>query len=353
MRVLIVDDSAVFRGQIRNALENVADFTISGVAQNGALAMQFLQNGSIDLVTLDIEMPVMNGFETLSEIRRLGLKCHVIVLTSRGGNGADAALQALSLGASDFIVKPTAGSVEEGIEKIRQELIPKVLQFKNVAASPRPLSVKPLAPIEVIKGSVSTPSDISAKQVKALVIASSTGGPNALQSIFADLPLNSKTPPIVIAQHMPQGFTQSLASHLSRVSKISFEEAADGMKIENGKAYVAPGDYHLFLRKAGDYVVCHIDQSLKRNSVRPAADHLFETAAAIYGKQLLGVVLTGMGEDGAMGAKSIKENGGRTIIQNKESSTVWGMPGAVSSLNLADGVFDIAQIRTILSQLNQ
>lgn len=353
MRVLIVDDSAVFRGQIRNALEGVSDLTVAGVAQNGALAIQYLQNGSIDLVTLDIEMPVMDGFETLSEIRRLGIKCNVIVLTSRGGKGADAAMKALSLGASDFIVKPSASSVEEGIEKIRQELVPKVLQFKTHGSVSKSPSFRTTPVPEVVKYAVTTPSDIAAKPVKAIVIASSTGGPNTLQAIFADLPLNAKTPPILIAQHMPQGFTQSLASHLTRVSKIVFEEVSDGMKIENGRGYIAPGDHHLFLKKLGDHVVCHIDQSVKRNSVRPAADHLFETGAAIYGKLLLGVVLTGMGEDGAMGARSIRENGGRTIIQNKESSTVWGMPGSVSALNLADGVFDISQLRMIFTQLNQ
>jgi len=333
MRIMVVDDSIVFRSQISSALTGVEGIEIVGTAANGKIALQKLEQIQVDLITLDMEMPEMNGLETLKQIRQKGLKVKVIVFSSQTIRGAEKALEALREGADDVVAKPEGEGVnfETALESIRSSLVPRVKQFQTKS----PIAAKAIYTGESIlksRDSVSTYKQPKQRVLgfdpQAVVIASSTGGPTALETIFSQLkgPFNK---PVFLVQHMPPIFTQILAKRLSTITDHPVEEALSEQKINQRSFLVAPGNYHMVLDKQSDGVYAKLNQTQLRNSVRPAADNLFETASEIYGANLLGIVLTGMGEDGALGAKKIRTHGGRVLIQNKESCVVFGMPGAV------------------------
>ncbi len=335
MKVLVVDDSIVFRTQISSSLKGIEGIEVVGTAPNGRIALQKLDQMDVDLITLDMEMPELNGLETLKQLRAKGFKTKVIVFSSQTIKGAEKALEALSAGANDIVSKPSGDelSFENAQEMIRAALIPKVLQFMNksaaVSASHRSISTPSLEKvISDSKPATSRKKRIGSYFPQAVVIASSTGGPAALEAIFSKVkaPFNK---PVFIAQHMPPVFTQILAKRLAELTGAVIQEAKNGELVEKGRVYVAPGDYHMFLKKRDDSVYIFLNQEPQRNSVRPAADHLFESAASVYGHDLLGIVLTGMGEDGAAGAKVLREAGGAVLIQDRESCVVFGMPGAV------------------------
>jgi len=332
IRVLIVDDSVLFRSQIQLALTDCPEIEVVGASSNGKLALERLKTTPADLMILDLEMPVMDGMTTLMTMKEQGIKTRVILFSSQSRSGAEKTLEALHLlGATDFVAKPSAeGPQHSPSEKIRQALYPKILSLfhrpspeSKTAASPPPAKA-------------SYPSVLwETFRPEVLVIASSTGGPNALLEFFENF--KGEVPyPILVAQHMPPLFTTSLAERLGVTGQRRSKEAENGELLQANTIYVAPGDYHLKLSGSKEKVYAHIDQGPQRNFVRPCADHLFETAAAIYGRNTLGVVLTGMGRDGAQGAKVIKDAGGAVLIQNKASCVVYGMPGATFDL----GAFD-------------
>lgn len=333
-KVLIVDDSTVFRSQIRAALDGQADIEVVGFASNGKLACDFMQVKQVDLVTLDLEMPVMNGIETLKEMKRLGVKTRAIVFSSQTQRGAEATLNALQAGAVDFLPKPQldAAGGKSPADVIRASLVPKILQFMRPAVAIS--AVKAPATLNAPAGRFNW----RAFSPEAVVIASSTGGPTALEELFGACPGSAPRCPVFIAQHMPPMFTTMLAERLSRIGNVKVVEAQDGMKAEAGCVYVAPGDYHMTVEKRGSDVFVKLDQSALRNSVRPAADFLFESAAKVFKNGLLGVVLTGMGSDGKDGAIAIKNQNGGVIIQDRESSVVFGMPGAVHDAGAFDAM---------------
>lgn len=343
MRVLVVDDSVVFRSQIKSALEENNEIVVVGVAANGKIALEKIEQSVVDIVILDLEMPVLDGLQTLEEMQKRKLQQKVIVFAAPTGEGIDLAFRALKAGASDFIAKPvgTTGSLEEALEGIKKELIPKVLQFKkklekhvgsaNIASdTDLPLINKPLPKINL--------SNFFLKKPKVIGIGSSTGGPNALEVILAPLKGKTLSAPILIAQHMPPKFTEALAQRIAVVTGHPCFEGKQGQLIQAGHIYIAPGDYHMTVEKKADgkSYIC-LDQGPKRNSVRPAVDNLFESLAIHYGNFCTAFVLTGMGEDGVVGAGAIKTAAGTVIIQDQASSTVWGMPGAV----YAAGQFDL------------
>lgn len=350
MHVLIVDDSVVFRSQIKNALEKYPEISAITVAANGQIALAKLEQQSIDLVILDLEMPQLDGIGMLHILRERGFKQRVIVFSASSTSGVRTAFEALKQGADDFVAKPHGtNSLEESLQILHHDLIPKVLQFsskakkkvhinesslhqqqrENLAHSDRSKSTSfgayPKTTVETFKPSV-------------IAIGSSTGGPTALDKIFATLKEVSLRIPILIVQHMPPVFTANLAKRLSEISGHPAAEGRHGEIIKPGKIYVAPGDYHMSLmRTSSAEAMIKLDQTPKRNSVRPAVDNLFESCANIYGGMTAAMVLTGMGEDGMAGAIKIKEARGAVIIQDEESSVVWGMPGSV----FASGAFDI------------
>ncbi|MGE3609336.1 MAG: chemotaxis response regulator protein-glutamate methylesterase [Bacteriovoracaceae bacterium] len=340
MRVLVVDDSIVFRTQISAALNGVSGIEVVGTAPNGKIALQKLEQLSVDLITLDMEMPELNGLETLKIMREKGFKTKVIFFSSLTVKGAEITLQALRAGADDFVTKPTndVASFEMAGQMIKEALVPKVLQFGNIKIESS--ITKPVIESPRI---INTKKKLASAFPQAIVIASSTGGPSALEEIFKHLkgPFNK---PVFIAQHMPAVFTEILAKRLSDICKAPVREGKNGEVVEKGVVYIAPGDFHMLLEKKDNTVVISLNQNPQRNSVRPAADYLFESAADVYGKSLLGIVLTGMGEDGARGAKYLREKDGLVIIQNKESCVVFGMPGAVFNNDDFDEIQDLQTI---------
>lgn len=346
MKIMVVDDSIVFRTQISQALKDISGVEVTAVAANGKIAIQKLAQNPVDLITLDMEMPEMNGIETLKQIRSSNKSVKIIVYSSQTMSGAEKALEALREGADDVIAKPSGLNLnfELAQEAIRTALVPKVLQFTDQ----RLVSLKSDSllrqtadePIQNFTFRKKTPEifekvNLNSMNPSIVVIASSTGGPTALDTIFSKLPGPYKIP-VLLVQHMPPIFTKILAKRLGELTGVEAKEVENGDIIENNKIYVAQGDYHFKIQKMNQQIRTQITKEELRNSIRPAADYLFETAAEIYNKKCLGVVLTGMGEDGCDGAIAIKRARGGVLIQNKESCTVFGMPGAVHEMGAYD-----------------
>lgn len=315
-----MDDSVLFRSQIQLAIKDSAEIEIVGSASNGRIAIDKMLTQEIDLCVLDCEMPVLDGIETLKEMKSRGIKTKAIMFSSQSKSGAEKALDAMKIYAYDFIPKPVPDSSHlSPADKIREALLPKILSLFQTLESKPLVTPRPTMPAhfiwEVFKPEV-------------LVIASSTGGPNALVDFFGHL----KDPvpfPILITQHMPPVFTASLAQRIGSVCGKVSQEATHGEILKPNQIYMAPGDFHMKLGGTKLTPTILLDQSAQRNFVRPCADFLFESAAKIYSRHTLGLVFTGMGRDGADGAAAIKAAGGGVMIQNQESCVVFGMPGAV------------------------
>ncbi len=317
IRILIVDDSILFRNQIQLALKDLPDIVIAGAASNGKAALEIMKTSDIDLCVLDIEMPVMDGLQTLKEMKKDGIKVKTIMFSAPSRTGAEKTFEAMELGAIDFIAKPTAdGTLSTPGEKIREALLPKIRSLFE--KSGRTLRTEKLPAASWVNF-----------HPEVLVIASSTGGPNALIEFFQELNGIPLSVPILIAQHMPPVFTVSLAEQIQRVSGKISAEGIHGEVLIPDRVYVAPGNYHMMISGNTTQQKIELNQGELRNFVRPAADFLFETASRIFQRNVLAVVLTGMGRDGADGAQSIKQKRGMVMIQNEESCVVYGMPGAV------------------------
>jgi two-component system chemotaxis response regulator CheB len=346
LRVLIVDDSTVIRRLLSDALASDPAIEVVGSAANGRIALAKIPQVNPDVITLDIEMPDMDGLETIQAIRKSYPRLPVIMFSTLTQRGAIATLNALSFGANDYVTKPAnVGSVTAAIQNVRHDLIPKIkalcrLPSENtrpaptaaVAERPPLLPRRPLTPPEVI------------------AIGVSTGGPNALTQVFRDLPGDLPTP-VVVVQHMPPVFTRHLAERLDAVSPLTVREATPGALLRPGEALLAAGDFHLALARVATGVVARLHQGPPENSCRPAVDVLFRSVAELYGPAALALVMTGMGQDGKRGASDIRDAGGRVLAQDEASSVVWGMPGAVVQAGLADETLPLSRIASRLSAL--
>ncbi|MFZ9596011.1 MAG: chemotaxis-specific protein-glutamate methyltransferase CheB [Bdellovibrionia bacterium] len=364
MKVFIVDDSSVFRTQISKALADVEGIEVVGTASNGKLALQKLSLMNVDVVTLDMEMPEISGREVIKEMKLRGIHSRVIIFSAQSAQGAESALIALNEGADDFVPKPTGSfsSIDEVAELIRKSLVPKIQQFvskfgrnsntRMVQSNSSPALPAFSSPLSVARSSPSAlpKKELSKFQPSVLVIGSSTGGPAALDKIFSGLkePVNV---PILITQHMPPVFTASLAKRLAEVSGIPAAEARSGEFLEPNRIYVAPGDFHMLLRLQDSRPAILVTKDAQRNSVRPAVDYLFETAAQVFSHRCLGLVLTGMGEDGLAGSIEIRKKGGAVMIQDEESCVVFGMPGAIYHANEYDSMGSLEVITAKLNRL--
>ena len=345
IRVLVVDDAVVVRRLLSNALSAVPDIEVAGVAANGVIALQKIPQCAPDVVTLDIEMPELDGLQTLKRIRAEYPTLPVIMFSTLTERGASATLDALSFGASDYVTKPAnVGNVGQSLERVRDELVPKV---RALCHGHRPLSAADASTRPPRRTHVETaaPPQRTAGDsgLDAIAIGVSTGGPNALAEITGALPRDLPVP-IMIVQHMPPMFTKLLADRLDARSGLHILEGTQGAVLEPGLAYVAPGGYHMEVRRRGTRVVVNLNQDAPENSCRPAADVLFRSVASVYGNRALGVVLTGMGSDGLRGCEQIRDAGGRVLAQDEATSVIWGMPGYVTEAGLADRILPLAAI---------
>ena len=338
LRVLIVDDSRIFRGVIEDALTGREDVQVVGSVWSGEKALEFARESLPDFVTLDIEMPGMGGIETLKALRVMARSQQrtigVLLISSHTQRGAAVTMEGLAEGAFDFIPKPDSGDAAANTAQLRQQLLAKLDAFRSRRRidSPTP----PPLPR-------STPIRHRSTRYRAVVIGASTGGPEALTRLIPVL-----TPvcpvPMFLVQHLPADFIPHFAASMSRRFGAKFIEAQAGTVPEPGVLYLAPGGQHLLLNRIGGQIEIGFSDSPSENGFRPAADVLFRSAALAYGGDVLTVVLTGMGSDGARGAAVIKRAGGHVIVQDEATSTVWGMPGSVVAAGAADEILPIHRI---------
>jgi two-component system chemotaxis response regulator CheB len=329
-RVLVVDDAVVVRRMVTDALAQDPEIEVVGSAANGRIALQKILQCEPDVVTLDIEMPELDGLQTLREIRRLHPHLPVIMFSTLTAHGAVKTLEALALGATDYVTKPAnVGRVAEGLQRVREELVPKI---KAICRKATPTPVVPAGGCHV--------GGAPDGRIDIVAIGVSTGGPNALARIVPALPAAFPVP-LLIVQHMPPVFTSILADRLDAQAAVTVREAQRGDLLRPGVAYLAPGGYHLVVRRQGIDVVADLTQTPPEHSCRPSADVLFRSVADVFGPGALAVVLTGMGEDGTRGARAIRDAGGQVLAQDEATSVVWGMPGQVVRAGLANRVLPL------------
>ena len=334
IRVLVVDDAVVVRKLLVSVIDEDSDLEVVGVAANGVIALSKIEQLQPDIVTLDIEMPEMDGIAALREIRKRDRSLPVIMFSALTERGMAAIMEALALGATDYVTKPAnVRGVSAATDAIRRDLIPKIKAFCQRQAPQPPAPPTPRQSVPAL----------ASGRCELVAIGSSTGGPNALTTVIGQLPKGFDKP-IVIAQHMPAVFTRYLAERLDSSSNIRVREAVHGDTLAPGLALVAPGNHHVSLRRGEGGITVVLDQSPPVNYSRPAVDVLFKSAAATIGGDVLAVVLTGMGHDGRDGCAALKHCGATVIVQDHATSVVWGMPGAVHQAGLADETLPLDDI---------
>jgi two-component system chemotaxis response regulator CheB len=376
IRVLVVDDSVVIRRVVSEELSGDPTLEVVGSAANGRIALAKMPQVSPDVVILDVEMPEMDGLAALAELRKSYPRLPVIMFSALTERGANATLDALALGASDYFTKPCQeGGLDASREVIREQLIP---QIKALSASARAQAPPPAAapgqsagshqgtairptgshPGQPLRSTGSPPglplrstgSHLGVQTprpptkpgaVQLLAIGASTGGPNALAEVFRRLPADFPVP-IVIVQHMPPMFTRLLAERLSSEFPIRVQEGSSGSVLVPGQAWIAPGDHHMIVVRDGLQVRMLLHQDPPENSCRPAVDVLLRSVAKAFGANSLAVILTGMGQDGLRGCEAVHEAGGQVLAQDEATSVVWGMPGYVARAGLADRVLPLS-----------
>ena len=346
IRVLIVDDSVVVRLMLSDLIRRDAALECVGAAVNGRAALDCLDTLRPDVVIMDVEMPVMGGVEAVAAIRVRNPRLPVIMFSTHTEEGAMVTIEALARGAADYVTKPTnAANSEAAIQSIREQLLPKIKALGRPShklppptlPSPAPSLPASLAPPPPL------PFSVSRSKIDLVCIAASTGGPNALETLLMPFPANFPVP-IVIVQHMPPAFTRHLAQRLASRCAIRVREAESGEALEPGVALIAPGGFHLVVKKRGTGGFVSTNQDAEENSCRPSADVLFRSVSAMFGQHTLAVVLTGMGQDGLHGCAAIRAAGGKVLVQDEATSVVWGMPGSVARAGLADMILPIEHL---------
>lgn len=344
IKVLIVEDSAFMRKLISDFLNEDPRIDVMGTARNGEDALLKIKTMKPDVVTLDIEMPIMNGLEALKRIMN---ECPtpVVMLSSTTLEGAENTLRAMQYGAFDFIAKPS-GAISLDLHRIKEELKEKVVEAsktsvhklqKNSIIGKTTLSeAKGYSKIEPKNRNISVPYSWNSASKKLICIGTSTGGPRALQYVLTTFPKTIDAP-ILVVQHMPPGFTKSLASRLDTICDVHVKEAEEGEIIQKGTVYIAPGGYHLKVRKVGSSLAIRLDQTPQKNGHRPSVDVMFESVSELSDYSVIAVIMTGMGTDGAKGLIELKKNRNTVCIaESQETSIVFGMPKAAIATNMVD-----------------
>lgn len=339
-RVLIVDDAVVVRKTLSDAIASDPQLEVAGSASNGRIAMAKFPSLKPDIVLLDLEMPEMDGLETVRELRKIDTRVPIIMFSTLTARGASITLEALASGATDYVTKPSNIDVATTLQAISRELIPKIHALCHLPEAPSDAPHRPAMVLPFAK-----PARISRplKSVKIVAIGVSTGGPDALARLLPTLPRDFPVP-VVITQHMPPIFTSLLAARLSSKSALPVRECVSGEPLEAGAALLAPGDFHMVVSPEDGVMRVRTHQGPKENFCRPAVDVLFRSVAAAYGGHTLAVVLTGMGQDGFKGCEELRALGAQVFVQDEASSVVWGMPGFVARAGLADKILPLDQI---------
>lgn len=384
IKAIVVDDSVVIRKLLSRILDSDSEIEVVATAANGLLGLCEIAKFKPDVVVLDVEMPVMNGLETLRELRKTDRDTTIIMFSAHTARGADATFDALNAGADDYEMKPSTLdnspesrlAVNSGLvrkiklilsakNKVRQmtqlgpspfgnpmkktatiDSLPTIDNLPNFSASrplKRTLKTKKAKPVRT--SPPQTWSHGLSHEVEIVVIGVSTGGPEALRSVIPQIPANFPVP-ILIVQHMPAIFTERMAKRLDSLSPLTVREASDSAIVKPGVVWIAAGDYHMEILRREGQVVLRTHQGPKENFCRPSVDVLFRSAAREFGSHVLATVMTGMGEDGLIGCQCIADNGGQIITQDQASSVVWGMPGAVTKAGLSDAVLPLNSIQS-------
>jgi two-component system chemotaxis response regulator CheB len=339
--VLLVDDAVVVRKTLSDVIAQDLDLEVVGTAVNGRVALAKFSTFKPDIVLLDIEMPEMDGLETVRELRKLDRLVPIIMFSTLTERGASATLEALTLGATDYVTKPSSVDVTAMTEAISRELVPKIRALCRLPeAATR-------APVPKLQTQFSPPPIAARRQpalpLQLVAIGVSTGGPDALACVLPSLPADLKVP-VVIAQHMPPIFTTLLAARLTAKSSLRVRECVSGEALTPGSVVIAPGDFHMVVSQEDGVVRLRTHQGAKENFCRPSVDVLFRSIAQVYGGRCLAVMLTGMGQDGLKGCEMLRGLGARIYVQDEATSIVWGMPGFVARAGLADKILPLEQI---------
>ncbi len=357
-RVMVVDDSAVIRGLLTRFLEAEPEISVVASVSNGQMAIDRLDRTDAEIVVLDIEMPVMDGMTALPLILAKKPGIQVLMASTLTRKNAEVSLRALSLGAADYVPKPSSTSEIHSADSFKIELTGKIKAIVEAcrggrARAPRPATAGPAAPNRKPPLGSSAPISLRKQSIRCpdlIAIGSSTGGPQALLKVLSTLD-GTLPQPILITQHMPATFTSLLAGHISKASNTPCTEGKDGERIQSGHIYLAPGDYHMVAEKAESGNIIRLTQTARENFCRPAVDTMLRSLVPLYGSRLLVIILTGMGSDGCKGSQAVAGAGGSVIAQDEETSVVWGMPGAVAAAGVCSAVLPLSDIAPYVRKL--
>lgn len=362
LKALVVDDSVLYRKILSDILSSFSDVEVIGAAHNGKSALQKIKDLKPDLVTLDFEMPELNGIQTLREMKKIAPDTKAVMVSAHTQNGAKITMEALEEGAFDFIAKPDTQSLADNKITLRRQLQPIInvvsvkirLKGKPKAIQPKPVVAPPQPKPRPATTNISQRMRaVMTSKVDIVGLGISTGGPNALTQVIPKLPENFKVP-VLIVQHMPPLFTAALAESLNRKSRINVQEAKDGTVLSPGNVYIAPGGKQMKIEKEGaSSPIIKITNDPPENNCKPAVDYLFRSLAKIYKGNSLGVIMTGMGSDGTKGLIILKKLGSKVIAQDERTCTVFGMPMEAIRAGVVDVVAPLHNIANeIISSVN-
>jgi two-component system chemotaxis response regulator CheB len=342
-RILVVDDSALYRQSIHNVLREVPVASIVGTAKDGVEALEKIEQLDPDLLTLDVQMPDMDGIQVLREMKRRRLRAKAIMVSSLTSEGAKVTTDALMEGAFDFILKPSSSDSDTNRQQLRDALEEKITAFREAASGRNRRIRRSAASCSVAADSVVEAAPAPASACQAVIIGASTGGPESFKVVFPRLPASLPVP-VLVVQHMPAQFTRSLATRLDDVCELEVVEASDKTEAVAGKLLIAPGDRQMRLQRAGARLLVRVNNDPPENGVRPSVDYLIRSASDVLDGNALAVIMTGMGRDGLEGCRQLKQSGGFVFAQSQEDCVVYGMPKAVIDEGLVDRALPLGKI---------